>query len=97
VDLRNARVRASCQFGRYHDIEVEDDVTAYLEYPDGMIAAFIASTREDSQNEVPMSGFSRTGQGRFSSPPVWEIKIPIEGHGLQHNGILTNFASAKLD
>ena len=26
------RVRAFCHFGRYHDIEVEDDVTAYLEY-----------------------------------------------------------------
>ncbi|HEY0789533.1 MAG TPA: Gfo/Idh/MocA family oxidoreductase [Chthoniobacterales bacterium] len=41
-----ARVRAFCQFGRYHDIEVEDDVTAYLEYPDGMTAVISASTGE---------------------------------------------------
>jgi predicted dehydrogenase len=40
------RVRALCHFGRYHDIEVEDDVTAYLEYPDGMTAIFSASTGE---------------------------------------------------
>ena len=25
------RVRAFCGFGKYHDIEVEDDVTAYVE------------------------------------------------------------------
>jgi predicted dehydrogenase len=41
-----ARVRAFCHFGRYHDIEVEDDVTAYLEYSDGMTAVFSASTGE---------------------------------------------------
>ncbi len=41
-----AKVRGSCQFGRYHDIEVEDDVTAYFEYPNGTTAVFIASTGE---------------------------------------------------
>ena len=41
-----AQVRAFCHFGRYHDIEVEDDVTAYLEYPDGMTAIFSTSTGE---------------------------------------------------
>ena len=41
-----AQVRAFCHFGRYHDIEVEDDVTAYLEYSDGMTAVFSASTGE---------------------------------------------------
>jgi predicted dehydrogenase len=40
------RVRAHCGFGRYHDIEVEDDVTAYLEFPNGATGVFIASTGE---------------------------------------------------
>jgi hypothetical protein len=44
-----------------------------------------------------MSEFSRIDPGRFSLPLVWEIKIPIEGHGPQHNGILANFVSAILD
>jgi predicted dehydrogenase len=39
-------VRGFCQMGRYHDIEVEDDVTAYLEYADGTTAVFVASTGE---------------------------------------------------
>lgn len=40
------RVRAHCQFGRYHDIEVEDDVSAHLEYADGAHATFTAATGE---------------------------------------------------
>lgn len=41
-----ARVRGFCSFGRYHDIEVEDDVTAYFEHPDGSKGVFITSTGE---------------------------------------------------
>ncbi|HEY5813329.1 MAG TPA: Gfo/Idh/MocA family oxidoreductase, partial [Terrimicrobiaceae bacterium] len=39
-------VRAFCGIGRYHDIEVEDDVTAYFEYSNGTTGVFIASTGE---------------------------------------------------
>ena len=39
-------VRAAVKFGKYHDIEVEDEVNAYLEYADGKIGNFIASTGE---------------------------------------------------
>jgi predicted dehydrogenase len=41
-----ARVRAFCAFGKYHDIEVEDDVTAFVEYPNGATGTFITSTGE---------------------------------------------------
>lgn len=40
------RVRAFCHFGKYHDIEVEDDVTAYVEYENGATGVFITSTGE---------------------------------------------------
>ncbi len=40
------QVRAFCQIGRYHKIEVEDDVTAYFQYPDGCTGVFITSTGE---------------------------------------------------
>ena len=39
-------VRAFCHEGKWHDIEVEDDVTAYLEFPGGATGVFIASTGE---------------------------------------------------
>lgn len=32
--------------GKYHDIEVEDEVTAYFEYDNGMVGHFITSTGE---------------------------------------------------
>ncbi len=38
------RVRAFCHFGKWHDIEVEDDVTAYLEFPNGATGVFVTST-----------------------------------------------------
>ena len=40
------RVRGFCAFGRYHPIEVEDDVTAFFELPGGATATFVASTGE---------------------------------------------------
>ncbi len=39
-------VRAFCHEGSRHDIEVEDEVTAYLEFPGGATGVFIASTGE---------------------------------------------------
>ena len=41
-----ARVRGFCQLGRYHRIEVEDDVSAYLEFPGGATGTFVSSTGE---------------------------------------------------
>ena len=41
-----SKVRAFCQFGRYHEIEVEDDVTAYFEYENGTTGVLITSTGE---------------------------------------------------
>lgn len=37
-------VQAHMRFGQWHDIEVEDDVTAYMEYENGASGVFIAST-----------------------------------------------------
>lgn len=41
-----ARVRGFASFGKHHRIEVEDEVTAYFEYADGMVGHFITSTGE---------------------------------------------------
>ena len=40
------RVRSFCHNGKWHNIEVEDDVTAYLEYPNGATGTFVTSTGE---------------------------------------------------
>jgi predicted dehydrogenase len=41
-----ARVRAFTQLGRFHDIEVEDNVTAYMEFRNGGTGTFISTTGE---------------------------------------------------
>lgn len=38
------KVRAYCHEGKWHDIEVEDDVTAYMEFPNGATGVFITTT-----------------------------------------------------
>ncbi len=38
------RVQAFCHEGKWHDIEVEDDVTAYLEYENGATGVFVTTT-----------------------------------------------------
>ncbi len=40
------KVQAFCHNGKWHDIEVEDDVTAYLEYPNGATGVFITTTAD---------------------------------------------------
>ena len=38
------KVRAFCHVGKWHDIEVEDDVTAYLEFAGGATGVFVTTT-----------------------------------------------------
>jgi predicted dehydrogenase len=41
-----ARVRSFVQLGRFHNIEVEDDVTAYMEFKNGATGTFVSTTGE---------------------------------------------------
>ena len=51
------RIRAFCGFGKYHDIEVEDDVTAYAEYENGATGVFITTTGESpGTNRMEITG-----------------------------------------
>jgi len=115
------KVRGFCSLGKHHDIEVEDDVTAYFEYKNGMTGVFITSTGEApganrleisgengrlvyekgkllfTRNEIPMTKFSQTTKEHFGRPGVWNVEIPVDQKGEQHNGILKNFTNAILD
>lgn len=51
------RVRAFCNVGHYHLIQVEDDATIYAEYENGSSAVFITSTGEyPGTNRMEISG-----------------------------------------
>ena len=38
------KVQAHCHVGKWHDIEVEDDVTAYMEFANGATGVFVTTT-----------------------------------------------------
>ncbi len=50
-------VRGFCKYGKWHDIEVEDEVTAYFEYANGASGVFITTTGEcPGTNRFEISG-----------------------------------------
>lgn len=44
--MKPSKVRAFCHYGKWHNIEVEDDVTCYCEYPNGATGVFITTTAD---------------------------------------------------
>lgn len=51
------RVHAFCHEGKWHDIEVEDDVTAYLEFANGATGVFITTTGDaPGTNRLEITG-----------------------------------------
>ncbi len=51
------RVRAFCQEGKWHDIEVEDEVTAYMEFENGATGVFVSTTGDaPGTNRLEITG-----------------------------------------
>lgn len=51
------RIHSFCYFGKYHDIEVEDDVTAFVEYENGSTGVYVTSTADaPGTNRLEISG-----------------------------------------
>ena len=46
VGMMPSKIHSFCGFGKGHDIEVEDEVTAYLEYENGATGVFVTTTCE---------------------------------------------------
>ncbi|MBR6667219.1 MAG: Gfo/Idh/MocA family oxidoreductase [Clostridia bacterium] len=56
-----AKVHAFAQEGKWHDVEVEDDVTAYLEFPNGATGTFITTTGDaPGTNRLEVTGTKGT-------------------------------------
>ncbi len=51
------KVRAFCHEGKWHDIEVEDDVSAYMEFENGATGIFVTTTGDaPGTNRLELSG-----------------------------------------
>ena len=56
-----AKVHAFAHEGKWHDVEVEDDVTAYLEFPNGATGVFITTTGDAAgTNRLEVTGTKGT-------------------------------------
>ncbi len=52
-----AKVHAFCHEGKWHDVEIEDDVTAYLEFPNGATGVFVTTTGDaPGSNRLEITG-----------------------------------------
>jgi len=88
-------VSAHIGLGKYHDIEVEDEVTAYLEYPNGATGIFITTTGEaPGTNRFEVVGqngklVSENGKLTFTKNAV-SIQAAIRGDGEMSHEVRTH-------
>lgn len=69
-------VRAHLHFGKWHDIEVEDDVTAYVEYENGATGVFITTTGDapgTNRFEISMEKGKLIAEG--DTLTIWKSEI----------------------
>ncbi|PZD93772.1 gfo/Idh/MocA family oxidoreductase [Paenibacillus sambharensis] len=73
--LKPQRVRAFAQFGQRRDIQVEHDVTAYVEYNGGATGVFIASTTEaPGTNRLELSGTRGKAVVEEDRLTLWQLR-----------------------
>ena len=62
-------VQAFCLEGKWHDIEVEDDVTAYLQFENGATGVFVTTTGGRPRHQ-PVRGHRHPGQAGVRERPA---------------------------
>ncbi len=81
------RVRAFCYFGKYHDIEVEDDVTAYVEYENGATGVYITSTADaPGTNRLEVTGNRGKIVLEDDKLTFWRLRTPERQFNEEYTG-----------
>lgn len=71
------KVTANCYYGKYHDIEVEDDVSAFFEFPGGATGALFTSTGENpGTNRLEISCDKAKIVIENGKLSMWKYNIP---------------------
>lgn len=71
------RIRAFCSFGKYHEIDVEDDVTIYGEYENGATATFITTTGDAAgTNRLEITGDKGKIVIEHGKLCWWKLAVP---------------------
>ena len=81
------RVRAFCAFGKYHDIEVEDDVTAYVEYENGATGVFVTTTGDaPGTNRLEVTGDNGKIVVEGGSLTFWRLRTAASTFSREYKG-----------
>ena len=73
------KVQAHLQFGKWHDIEVEDDVTTYVEYANGATGVFVTTTgdaRGTNRFEIQMDKAKIVAEGNDLKVVEFDVSEP---------------------
>jgi len=92
------KVQAHLHYGKWHDIEVEDDVTAYVEYANGATGVFVTSTGDaygTNRLEIQMDKAKLVAQA--DSLEVYEYEMTEQEFSRTHTGSFGNIKKTKLD
>ena len=76
VGMMPTKIRAFCHFGKWHDIEVEDDVTTYVEYANGATGTFITTTGDNpgtNRFEITLDRAKLVAEGEKLM--LWELPV----------------------
>ncbi|MDC3416021.1 Gfo/Idh/MocA family protein [Aquibacillus salsiterrae] len=81
------RIRAFCNFGKYRNIEVEDEVTAYAEYENGATAVFITTTGEaPGTNRLEVAGDRGKVVIENGQMDFWRLRVPEPEFNREYKG-----------
>lgn len=81
------RVRAFMSFGKYYNIEVEDDVTAYVEYPNGATGLFVTTTGETpGTNRLEVTGDRGKVVIEDDKLTFWRLRVPEREFNRDYKG-----------
>ncbi len=76
-----SKVHAHCHFGKWHEIEVEDDVTCYVEYPNGATGVFITTTADaPGTNRFEVTGTKGTLIAEGTKLTLQELEVDEREH-----------------
>lgn len=77
IGMMPTKVRAFCHEGKWHNIEVEDDVSAYLEYPDGATCLFTTCTADaPGINRIEITGDNGRLLAENGKLTFYKLKTP---------------------
>jgi len=85
-----SKVYTKMHFGKWHDIEVEDDVTTYVEYPNGATGTFITTTGDfpgSNRFEITLDKAKIICEG--TTLKIFELEVPTTEH-IKTGKVFTN-------